>query len=233
MIQSVIFDLDGTLLDRDKSLEAFVFHQHKRLRIHLGHIDQPHYIARFLELDQHGYVWKDKVYRQLIEEFGIKGITPEQLLADYLAFFPHHCVPFPGLVSMLDKLKNEGLLVGMITNGYTGFQESNIRALDIEDYFDATLISEKENLRKPDKRIFERALQRLGVTAESALFVGDHPVNDVEAAKQAGMIGVWKRNSQWYTAAADYVIDDLEEIHGLLEALQREADVAGIKKEDC
>lgn len=212
MLKAVVFDLDGTLLDRDKSVESFVAHQYDRLKDFLGHIDQRDYIARFIDLDEHGYVWKDRVYLQLIEEFAITGIIWEQLLADYLTHFPAHCVPFANLIPMLERLKSEGLQIGMITNGYTEFQLSNIRALGIEHLFDAVLISEKEGLRKPDKRIFELALKRLGVAAEEALFVGDHPVNDVEAAKQAGMTGVWKRNSQWSGAAADFFIDDLSEL---------------------
>lgn len=222
MLKAVIFDLDGTLLDRDKSLGNFIAHQHKRLHDILGLIDQSFYTARFIELDKHGYVWKDKVYQQLIEEFAIKGMSWEQMLADYLAHFPNHCVPFPNLISMLEKLKNEGLVLGMITNGYTEFQTSNIRALGIEKYFDAILISEKEDLRKPDKRIFERALERLEVRAEQAWFVGDHPVNDVEAAAQADMTSIWKRNPQWNGAAADFIIDELDEIPGLVQEMKKQ-----------
>lgn len=221
MLKAVIFDLDGTLLDRDKSVETFIVHQYKRLNNLVGHIDQSTYTARFIELDNHGYVWKDKVYQQLVAEFAITGMSWEQLLKDYLDHFPNHCVPFPNLISMLEELKKEGLVLGMITNGYTEFQTSNIRALGIEEYFDAILISEKEDLRKPDIRIFERALERLGVPAEGALFVGDHPLNDVEASANAGLTSIWKRNPQWEGEAADFIIDELDEIPGLVQKLMK------------
>lgn len=214
MIKAVIFDLDGTLLDRDSSIHKFILEQYERLENKLGHIGQAEYASRFIELEKNGYVWKDEVYLQLVDEFDIQGISWQELLDDYLAQFPKHCIPFPGVVPLLEELKGSGIRLGMITNGFTDFQAGNIRALGIEPYFDEILISEREGLRKPDRRIFERALKRLGVAAKEAIFVGDHPLNDVEAASLAGMVSVWKRNSQWEEAAADFIINDLGEIPG-------------------
>lgn len=56
MVKAVIFDLDGTLLNRDKSVENFITDQHERLSTFLGHINQHQYITRFIELEKHGYV---------------------------------------------------------------------------------------------------------------------------------------------------------------------------------
>lgn len=44
-------------------------------------------MRRFIELDNRGYVWKDKVYQQLVNEFEITDITWEELLQDYLNQF--------------------------------------------------------------------------------------------------------------------------------------------------
>jgi putative hydrolase of the HAD superfamily len=74
MITGVLFDLDGTLLDRDSSVKKFIHDQYDRLDRHVGHIPKDEYVARFIELDQRGYVWKDKVYQQLIKEYGITGM---------------------------------------------------------------------------------------------------------------------------------------------------------------
>ncbi|WP_372869059.1 HAD family hydrolase, partial [Planomicrobium okeanokoites] len=180
---------------------------------------------RFIQLDDHGYVWKDKVYQQLVEEFNITGISQQLLLEDYLTHFNTHCVPFPHLIQMLEKLKAQHLQIGMITNGYTEFQADNIKALGIEEYFDVILISEKEGLRKPDKRIFERALERLGAEAEEAIFVGDHPADDVAASTGAGMTSVWKRNAQWENAKAHFTIDGLDEIPDIVQRLTKQAEL--------
>ncbi|MEM7593533.1 MAG: hypothetical protein AAF383_18805 [Cyanobacteria bacterium P01_A01_bin.83] len=83
MVEAVIFDLDGTLLDRDSSLQSFIANQHDRLSKSLGYIDKRDYISQFIKLDCRGHVWKDKVYKSLIEQFEISQVTWQYLLHDY------------------------------------------------------------------------------------------------------------------------------------------------------
>lgn len=219
MLKAVIFDLDGTLLNRDASVQDFIEHQYERLSNHLSHIPKYIYTKRFIELDDHGYVWKDIVYSQLIDELAITSLTAEELLNDYLLEFRNHCIPFSHLLEMLDELKNQGLRLGIITNGFGDFQYNNIKALGIENYFEAILISEWEGIKKPNPEIFARALSKLQVEPEESMFVGDHPENDVEAAKKLGMVGVWKKDSAWDVPTADYTIDDLMEMPLLVRQL--------------
>lgn len=217
MIRSVIFDLDGTLLDRDASVEQFVSVQHDRLSEYLSHIPKNDYIARFIELDCHGHVWKDKVYQSLVSEFAIKGKSWQSLLEDYEMQFQYHCVPFVCLTEMLNELKEQGYLLGIITNGRSPFQARAIDGLAIKDYFDTILISEVEQVRKPQVEIFQRAMNRLGVSASDSVFVGDHPEADIVGAKGAMMKTIWKRNLSWTEPKeADAIIDELSEISGVL-----------------
>lgn len=217
MIKAVLFDLDGTLLDRDESVKGFIHSQYDRLNSIVGHIPRENYIKRFIELDQRGYVWKDKVYQQLVTEFQITEITWEELLQDYICEFKNHCVPFPNLVNMLQELRSRNLRLGMITNGRGQFQLDNIKALGVEKYFDRILISEWEGIKKPDPDIFKRALKQLNVAPHESIFVGDHPDNDVKAAQNVGMIGVWKKDPQWNQSVADCVVEDLAELPLFLE----------------
>ena len=218
MMESVIFDLDGTLLNRDASIEQFISGQYQRLPTHLSHIPKNAYIARFIELDCHGHVWKDKVYQALATEFAIEGISWQALLEDYEIQFQSHCVPFQFLIEMLDELKQKGYLLGIITNGRGRFQARAIDGLGIRDYFDVILISEVEQIRKPQTEIFHRAMDRLGVSASGSVFVGDHPESDIAGAKGAMMKTIWKRNSSWAeTKEADAIIDELDEIPSILE----------------
>lgn len=193
IFKAVLFDLDGTLLNRDKSVELFINKQYERLYELLSHIPKEQYISRFIELDNHGYVWKDKVYQQLISEFNIPFVTWEELLQDYVQQFKHHCVGFPHIHKMLEELKNNKIALGMITNGYGQFQMDNIKALDIEKYFDVILVSEWEGIKKPNPKIFMNALEQLNVEPSESVFIGDHPENDVKAAQNVGMKGIWKK----------------------------------------
>ena len=97
----------------------------------------------------------------------------------------------------------------------------NIMALGIENYFETILISEKEGIKKPDPRIFKKALQQLNVSANESLFVGDHPGNDVKASQDVGMLAVWKKDSQWEDVDADFIVHDLMEIPLLVESLNK------------
>jgi len=120
---------------------------------------------------------------------------------------------------MLESLKKEKFLLGMITNGKGKFQLDNVKALGIENYFDTMLISDLVGIKKPDPRIFEKALDTLGIKACESVFIGDHPVKDIHAAKQIGMKTIWKKAPHWETADADYIIDDLVELTFLLKDL--------------
>jgi putative hydrolase of the HAD superfamily len=212
-MRAVIFDLDGTLLDRESSIEQFISMQYDRFDRHLRHISKIDYANRFIEVDCLGHVWKDKVYQTLVAEFNLDRIGWQELLADYESQFQFHCVPFPFLVEMLDALKQQGYLLGIITNGRGEFQKKAISGLGIQDYFDVILISEIEGMRKPQPEIFQEAMNQLGVAPENSFFVGDNPEADIEGAKNAKMRTIWKRNSHWFAPKdADATIDELSEI---------------------
>ncbi|MEK5216045.1 HAD family hydrolase [Psychrobacillus sp. FSL H8-0487] len=221
MIKAVLFDLDGTLLNRDESLKLFADKQYDRFSHLIGPITKDVYTARLIQLDSRGYVWKDKVYSQLAEEFGITKITWQELLEDYLSEFKYCCVPFDNLLLMLEKLKERKMLIGMITNGFGQFQMDNIMALGIEDYFQTILISEWEDVKKPDPQIFLRVADKLGLQPNECVFIGDHPDNDMRAAKHVGMKGIWKKDMQWkdVDVQAEYVVDNLMEIPTIIEEL--------------
>lgn len=222
MIKAAIFDLDGTLLNRDESVKMFIDRQYDRLHKLIGHIPKEKYVTRFIELDNRGYVWKDKVYQQLVNEFDFVDITWEELLQDYISEFKNNCIPFPNLIKMLEELKSNNLLLGMITNGYGQFQMDNIMALGIDKYFDVILVSEWEGIKKPDPRIFIKALEKLNVSANESIFMGDHPENDVIGAKKVGMKGIWKKDLQWDNVDADYIVDDLMELPLIIEKLSEQ-----------
>ncbi|EOQ24232.1 HAD family hydrolase [Bacillus cereus] len=217
MIRAVLFDLDGTLLDRRQSLEQFIHDQYNRFASHLMNIEKSEYCSRFLELDNNGYTWKDKVYATLLCEYNITTLTPEQLLHDYITNFQHHCIPFQNMHELLQRLTQQNIKIGIITNGFTDFQINNLRALNIHTYTNTILVSEAEGIKKPHPEIFERALQKLDVKATECLYVGDHPENDVLGSERVGIVGVWKRDSFWDDFEHPRIVNDLLEVLSFLE----------------
>jgi len=221
MIKAIFFDLDGTLLDREASLKHFTSTQYQRFSSALQGISPDNYISRFIELDCRGHVWKDKVYQSLVSEFSIQKLSWQDLLRDYENQFIHSCVPFPHMRDTLDILHRDGYFLGIITNGRGTFQTGTIQGLGIENYFEVILISEVEGVRKPEAEIFYRALQKLGVTAEQSVFVGDDPTTDVLGAKSIGMKAVWFRESYWTESVdADAIIEDLSMLPLLIQQFE-------------
>ncbi|MGM9946017.1 MAG: HAD family hydrolase [Lysinibacillus sp.] len=216
MIKAVLFDLDGTLLNRDASVQCFIENQYERFIKHLKHIPKEVYVERFITLDNRGYVWKDKVYTQLTKELNISSVSVGELLDDYVSEFRQHCIPFEGLRELLDELKSLNLKLGIITNGFGQFQLDNIKALGIEKDFDVISISEWEGIKKPSLEIFERALKKLQVEPATSVFIGDHPMNDIEPPKKVGMISIWKKDVAWQDVKADYTIEHLKEIPAII-----------------
>ncbi|MBD8026344.1 HAD family hydrolase [Ureibacillus sp. Re31] len=212
MIKAVLFDLDGTLLNRDESVRRFVEDQYERLCTSFHLVRKEEYVKRFLELDNRGYVWKDNVYKQLTMEMGITKITWQELYEDYITEFYRYCVPFPHLKMVLEELRRNNLLLGIVTNGRGHFQMANIKALEIEEYFQTIVISEWEGIKKPHPKIFKRAMEKLNVSPSQCVFVGDHPRNDIEASQKIGMKTIWKKDCATYNVNTDNTIDDLAEI---------------------
>ncbi|MDA1888263.1 HAD family hydrolase [Bacillus cereus group sp. BY105LC] len=217
MIRAVLFDLDGTLLDRRQSLEQFIHDQYNRFTSHLMNIEKSEYCSRFLALDNNGYTWKDKVYATLLSEYNITTLTSEQLLHDYITNFQNHCIPFKNMHELLQRLTQQNIEIAIITNGFTDFQMNNLRALNIHTYTNTILVSEAEGIKKPHPEIFERALKKLDVKATECLYVGDHPENDVLGSEQVGILGVWKRDSFWGDFEHPRIVNDLLEVLSFLD----------------
>jgi putative hydrolase of the HAD superfamily len=212
-IHAVVFDLDGTVLDRRRSFEQFVRVQWQRFAGILHPVDQERYVQTLIDLDRDGYGPRQQLFSGVVAQFELPNSLAETLLTDYRAGFPGACVLFPDAVRTLSALRASGLKLGLITNGSVRMQSRKLECLALSPSFDAILISDAEGMSKPDPRIFLRALERLDTNPAHACFVGDHPDVDVAGARAAGMRAVWRRVPNVSAAVdADAVIDDLSDL---------------------
>lgn len=92
---------------------------------------------------------------------------------------------FPGAIETLETLSDRYIL-GALSNG-----NADLKRIGIRDLFGFHHSSESIGRRKPDPDMFDAALRSAGVRPEQALHVGDHPVEDVDAARQHGFHAVW------------------------------------------
>ena len=185
-VPAVLFDLDGTLHDRETGLQRFA-------RAHADALCadpslREAFCTQFLLLDDNGKVWKDRVYEQLREEFGSSAWpTTDRLVQTYLRDFPLMAVETRGASNLLRLLKRHGVQTAVITNGRSDLQRSIINALGFDTLVEAVVISEEVGFRKPHEEIFHIALRALACTPADAVMIGDDPVADIEGARSVGI----------------------------------------------
>lgn len=216
-IQAVLFDLDGTLLDRRRSFERFARNQWERFAGALTPVDADEYVRTLVRLDGDGYGPRRDLFTGLTTRFELASDLADTLLADYRAGFPSACVLFPDVRGTLEALRASGLKLGLITNGSVRMQSRKLECLSLSSAFDTIVISAAEGVSKPDPEVFARALTRLQADAARSVFVGDHPDVDIAGARAAGMRTVWRRDPIISRLVeADAVIEEVGELLPLL-----------------
>jgi putative hydrolase of the HAD superfamily len=218
MPRAILFDLDGTLHDRETTVRALFEAQHARFEAELAGVTRERYLERALALDEHGYRDRDRVFALLARELGLVAALAPRLTANFYEEYPEHAVAFPEATAVLAALRARGFRLGIITNGKQLVQQRKIDRLGFAPLVDVVVISESEGVKKPDARIFQRALERLGVSAAQATYVGDHPVTDVWGSVSSGLSAIWRRTPTWVPPDVEHrAIDTLDELLPMFE----------------
>ena len=122
--------------------------------------------------------------------------------------------------NLLRKVK-EKCRLGLISNfTYAPVVYGSLRKLGLSKYFNVVVVSGECGWRKPHRKIFDDALNRMQVKADETIFIGDSPTEDIKGARDAGMITIFVR-SQFYCLAdlraskenPDAVAEDLKKVY--------------------
>ena len=120
---------------------------------------------------------------------------------------------------ILEQLAPEYLLA-VISNFY-GNIETVLEELSLKKYFTSIVDSAVVGIRKPDPKIFEIALNELGVNPIDAVMIGDSYNNDIVPAKAIGCKTIWINNKGWdeqnENNKADIIIKSFKELPQILE----------------
>ncbi len=193
MVKAVIFDLDETLLNRAIAVEQMFFMILEKCYEDVKNSLKNEMLKKFKEYDKESYGDNDKtkVFESFFNEFPPKYILPRNESQDFWNNnFPHCFTINQDIINLINTIKGQ-VKVAIITNGSTLRQKAKISNTNLNSCFDTVIISEEVGFSKPDKRIFDLALNKLKVQPEDALFVGDDLEKDICGCQNANINGVW------------------------------------------
>lgn len=179
MLNTVVFDLDGTLLDTLGDLAGSVNYALRKHGLRECSLQE---VRSFLG---NGIV---RLMQNAVKK-AVEGVAFEEVFQTFRSHYLEHCLdttqPYPGILPMMEKLRESGVKIAIVSNKlHPAVQELNRR-------FFADLVTsavgESETVRrKPHPDGVLKALEELGSRPEEAVYVGDSEV-DWETARQAGL----------------------------------------------
>ena len=125
----------------------------------------------------------------------------------------------PDIISTLKELKDSGIKLCLVSNAdiidkkYWGISP-------LKDYFDAVIFSCDVGMVKPDKAIYQLAMERMRTTADNCYFVGDGGSNELSGAKNCGITTVLTEfltvkdsaTRENILKSADFVVQDFKQL---------------------
>jgi HAD superfamily hydrolase (TIGR01549 family) len=198
MYDAVLLDLDDTLVDFDRCNQAAVLVGLRAIeqaldldgaRPGIYRAFQPHGRRHWDEGTRTGRPWREiglRVFESFLAEQGQDAGQAGAAAVAYWEHFGANAFAHDGALAAVEALRGR-VRLGLISNGIGQLQRGRLRSLGLDDCFDPLLISEEVGIRKPDRRIFDLAVDRLGLPRERILFVGDSISDDLVGARDAGL----------------------------------------------
>lgn len=226
MLEAILFDLDGTLVDFvDTDVRSLQWlHSHLGLSISFeSFLDTA--IEKIMEF--HELVDANKVDPLLLHKFRLQNTFArygigwnDRFIGLYRKKLIELCVPFTGIENILTGIRKK-VKTGVISNAYdSADQRERIRNARIEDLFDIIVIAGDIGIFKPNPSIFLYALNYLKVSPEKALYVGDSISYDIVGAKSAGMKALFfNKDTQKDCTVADFRAFGVDELQNILNQL--------------
>jgi HAD superfamily hydrolase (TIGR01509 family) len=217
-LKAVIFDIDGTLYDRNKAQKELVKGFVTELKeIFIG-LDDNEIEKAFLESDDYAISMfeaggsvkevRGERSRRILDSLGLDRKYQNKLTEIYLSLYPDISTPTDSAADVVEKLHGKFRL-GVISNGFMDMQYSKLSAIKLKHYFQIIILSENFGIRKPDSRIFHEASSQLDCQPRECLYIGDSFLNDIIGARNAGMYACWYNPGSLAIPESD-IIPDIE-----------------------
>ena len=203
MIKHIFFDLDHTIWDFDKNAEETLteLYDHYQLKT-LGLESAVDFIStytannHFLWSEYHlGKITKEILRAQRFSKTFIElGVHPDripnQFEDDYVRISPTKTNLFEGSEKVLGYLKQKYSL-HIISNGFKETTLTKMELSGLNPYFQNVIISEDVGVNKPDKKVFEYALDKASALKDESIMIGDSIEADIRGAQDFGMKAIF------------------------------------------
>ncbi|HEY5341010.1 MAG TPA: HAD-IA family hydrolase [Candidatus Aquilonibacter sp.] len=203
-IDTVLFDLDDTLHDdthaftsaaEEVAREIALEHGVDALALKAAYIAEAQGFWHRLSPEQlrtrltglRQTMWYAALCRVGIEDRGLAERSAQQ----YNDYRKKHFTVFPGAFDVLRTLRERGMRLGILTNGFSETHREKIALLQLGEYFDAIFIADEVGMIKPDPLLFAHACTTLGSAPARSAMVGDRHERDVRGALDAGLFAIW------------------------------------------
>ena len=198
MIKAVLFDFDETLQDRTLAFEHYMDTFFDEYLPDLSKEEKEKRKEDMRVTGKGGYVNRIDWYNQLIDMWGWTDAPPAEELAHHYDYkFGDHNVIFKNSKPVMQELKNRGYIVGVVTNGPSYLQNHKMDTSGLREFCDIVVVSGDVGVHKPDPELFRYTAKQLNLKPEECIYVGDHPINDIQGALAAGMKAI-RMNFGWF-----------------------------------
>ncbi|HZH65527.1 MAG TPA: YjjG family noncanonical pyrimidine nucleotidase [Flavisolibacter sp.] len=226
----LFFDLDHTLWDFDANARITLSQLHIDLKlpergIHDFDLFYRNYLAHNEKLwakYRKGHIKQDelrlkRMWLALLDFKIADEALARQMSELFLQLLPTRTILFPDTIDVLQYLRNKSYGLHLITNGFEETQHSKLKSSGLDEFFKVVVTSECSNSLKPQKEIFEYALNKTGARVEESLMIGDTPDVDVAGALAIGMDAVHVNyNGLEQGIKPTYTINHLKELKTFL-----------------
>lgn len=213
-LRALLLDLDGTLVDRDAALRAWL---HRRAG--LGRE-----LDRLLELDRADGGSLAELAFELHRLRPGLAADPRSLLERVRAELPSFIRPNLAIGQALARLTRAQLRLALISNGGPTQRQKLAAAQLPESLFASIHVSGELGHAKPAPAIFQAALQALAVSPEQAVMIGDSPREDIVGAAALGIATCWIASGHAWPPdcpSPDYVAQDFPSAVELLLTIEQ------------
>lgn len=119
------------------------------------------------------------------------------------------------VLEVLKFCKQKKIKIGICTDLTAHIQHRKIRKLEIDEYIDGIVTSEEAGVEKPNFKMYNKILEKLDVTPEETLFIGDNLKKDVLGPMEYGM------KALWYSKTDNDKCQSIQNFNELLEILEK------------